>query len=333
MNNAPGFSEAGEEPEEYDASKDDEIINKLLSGDPTGNLDVIGYGDTVGKVDGAVDYEDISDDDLPSEEDATNSRNKVQGGATGDDGGAAAGRDEFDDLFGDMDEPPFGGADSVMVDPGALDVDMGLDFSAEHGVDIDIPDDAQLMVPTASQESLFRNIDFGAAPPEPEVVRKEPTREELLKLYFPDFKPHSILSFNEIFKPKPATLSVIPPKTPKALIPTKLSVEYLPDDEALFMKPTSTRAVTREDRRGTVVVSPIEGEGSDLEEEDGDEVVDFANMTEFDKRLMMACNDWESKVDEIMERDDTTPPGSPRRRPYDQIEEEDEDLDTRPPKV
>lgn len=317
---------------------DDALISGILNGDAIAG-DVPGdfnFGDTVGKVDDAIDYEDISDDDLPGEEETTLKRDggmgadadadddlfdlmnegEVGGGGCGGGGGGGALGDELDDLFGDMSDPP------AAAVGGGLDMDLPMDMSLDFADGMVVPLVSVDGVPVGDggQGGFFREIDFGMGPGG--VVlggqRSEPTPQELVKQYFPDFEPHKILSFNSLFKSKPATLSTTLGKPPRVCVPTKINLEMAVDDQTLFSKATTAVGKTHVERkgRGVVIIPPaieeIESDDEDLKA-DGD---DTGKDASFERDLVLACDDWDSKIDAIL----ATPPPSPVRpkREYDE---------------
>lgn len=317
---------------------DDALISGILNGDAIAG-DVPGdfnFGDTVGKVDDAIDYEDISDDDLPGEEESNSKRDGGvdadadddifdlmneggEAGGGGGGGGCGALGDELDDLFGDMSDPP-------VVIGGELDMDlpmeMGLDFA--DGTVVPLVSLDGVPVGDGGQGGFFRDIDFGMVPGG--VVlggqRSEPTPQELVKQYFPDFEPHKILSFNSLFKSKPATLSTTLGKLPRVCVPTKINLEMAVDDQTLFSKATTTVGKTHVERngRGVVIIPPVieevESDDEDLKA-DGE---DAGRDTSFERDLVLACDDWDSKIDAIL----ATPPPSPvqPKREYDEDDAE-----------
>lgn len=330
--------------EAYDEAPpdDDALISGILNGDAIAG-DVPGdfsFGDTVGKVDDAVDYEDISDDDLPPDEEPASATVNAAGGeadAEGDDddlfdlmnegeGGATSGAlgDELDDLFGDMD--PMSDPVASGAGVGDLDMDLPMGMNLDFG-DGSLPslsvegvpmDGGQLMLPSGSQGSpFFREIDFGMSPSGlgdilgDQIQRSEPTPQDLVKQYFPDFEPHKILSFNSLFKSKPATLSTTLGKPPKVCVPTKINLEMAPDDATIFSKatPVAGKGIAPREGRGVIVIPPqVEELGSDDEdEEEQRNREDALRDASFERDLVLACDDWDSKIDAIL----ATPPPSP----------------------
>lgn len=315
---------------------DDALISGILNGDAIAG-DVPGdfnFGDTVGKVDDAIDYEDISDDDLPGEEESNSKPDgrvdadadddifdlmNEGGEAGGGGGGCGALGDELDDLFGDMSDPP-------VVIGGELDMDLpmeiGLDFA--DGTVVPLVSLDGVPVGDGGQGGFFRDIDFGMIPGGVVLSgqRSEPTPQELVKQYFPDFEPHKILSFNSLFKSKPATLSTTLGKLPRVCVPTKINLEMAVDDQTLFSKATTTVGKTHVERngRGVVIIPPVieevESDDEDLKA-DGE---DTGRDTSFERDLVLACDDWDSKIDAIL----ATPPPSPvqPKREYDEDDAE-----------
>lgn len=341
--------------EDYtDAPDDDALISGILNGDAIAG-DVPGdfnFGDTVGKVDDAVDYEDISDDDLlPDEEPASTAPGAGDEDADGEDelfdlmnegeGGAAGGAlgDELDDLFGDMDpmsDPPVNGGDLDMDLPMGMSLDFGDGTVPLVSVDgVPVADGGQLMLPSGSQGSFFRDIDFGMSPGVDIMgdhsggQRNEPSPQDLVKQYFPDFEPHKILSFNSLFKSKPATLSTTLTKQPKVCVPTKVNLEMAPDDQTLFSKATTVAGKVHLEReeRGIVIIPPVIEEVDSDGEEEKEDGEDARRDASFERDLVLACDDWDSKIDAIL----ATPPPSPvqPKREYDEDDGEFELVEAR----
>ena len=303
-------------PAEDEMDDDDALISSFLSNQ---GMDAAGgtfdFGDTVGKVDDAVDYEDISDDDLPSEEDASS---KPAGGDVdvnmGDDllgelaqeGEEAGGEVDFSELFGDMEDQ------NILSDPvasradgelGDLTSDMDLGFGGSNDA---LPSSSG----AGSADDLFR---YGMQDVAMGCVTAVQDPVELAKQYYPDFTPHSVLSFSTLFKAKPGTLQTCPQKVPKVCVPTKVNIEMAPDEANLFNKATSAthKGTVASRSRGVVfIASPVE-EVSDDDEEMGD-VKDMRDEI-FDRDLEIACDDWDSKLEAAM----LTPPPSPPRELHD----------------
>lgn len=287
---------------------DERLIQQFLGQGIDGEeeLDLNAIGDATGKVDDAVDYEDISDDDLPSEEDVPSS--KPTSGDADDDEDLLAGlaseaepEPDFDDLFGD----------DLMSDPAAPlgDTDLG-DLSAYS-----LPDHGDTLLSDASHgtsaDDLFGSIDFGDS----SMIAPQPQNpEDLARQYYPDFTPHSILSFSSLFNTKIGKLQTGPQKVPKVCVPTKVHVEWAPDENSLFNKATSAahKVTTASRSRGIVSISPPVEEDDDEDEEMEDST--GAKDPIFERDLEIACDDWDSKLEAAMV---TPPPSPPGRNPRD----------------
>jgi hypothetical protein len=307
------------------AAIDDKLISKLIN---PGEEDAdaldgqIGWGDTVGKVDDAVDYEDISDDDLPSEEEAPSKpagkdEDEEMGmgmGMSGDmlEGLENAGPDgmDLDDLFGDMEDDDNMLGDSVPPPVNGEFEDLnGFDLPGANG---NLPSDVSR---ASSEDEVLRgygmeDVAMGGAP-----VIEDPVL--LAKQYYPEFEPHTILSFSTIFNPKPGTLQTGPQKAPKVCLPSKVHIEIAPDEGTLFLKQTSSahKGATASRSRGVVTIPPPVEEEPEEEEETEDQ--DDGKDPMFERDLEIACCDWESKLEAAM----ATPPQSPQTRGRDEFEE------------
>ena len=146
-------------PPEDIESADDRLIQQFLNPgfDGDAELDLDAIGDSTGKVDDAVDYEDISDDDLPSEEDVPSTRvgenieDEDEEDVLANLASEAEPEPDYDDLFGD----------DMLSDPAAPigDTDLG-DLSGYS-----LPDHGDTLMSDVSAGSdaddLFGSMDFG----------------------------------------------------------------------------------------------------------------------------------------------------------------------------
>lgn len=309
QNTVPGESDADEQ--------DDVLISKILNGVEEGEpLDFENIGDTVGKLPDAVDYEDISDDDFLPDEDPPSLSGTAWGlgEAHGEnfadimmEGGEGNG---LDDLFGDS-EP----IDGTMVS-GTLDVE----FSVE-----DLHDGSSSSIRATTDEEMPASSPdtVSSVGPDLEILGqvrlKQPTQQDLVKQYFPDFSPHKTLSFISLFKSKPTTLAIPHFERPKACVPRKLRFEMAADDQGRFLKALGDVPIIG---RGVIMVQQ---EVEDIEV-DAEENIDI----KFERDIILACEDWDSKVDAMM----ATPPPSPReKRAYSEEASEVGTSYSRPEKV
>lgn len=252
------------------------------------------------KADNAVDYGDVSDDDLPDEEPVGG---PVQSSyqplsATEDavmtDGTPDGPLNDFDDdLFGGS-SPPAADADMSGLDSfGAVVLPTNVD--AADTVDTPIADnDEGDRASLASehqdgpdhQESaldgnqgddtedakmlLLQMMLFGGKVPETE----EENLDEWVRTEFPTFKQEEIPYFNRLFPPRHSRWleGKTPQKPPKPLRPTKVTLEIEPDQRLLF---NSAGVANLQEPRNDIVhiVQPAaSNEDTDLyDESDGDE--------------------------------------------------------------
>jgi hypothetical protein len=177
--------------------------------------------DQTNKADDAEDFEDISDDDLPDEEEPSAGTSLEVPGLT-DDGNTS---NDADDLFGEGPSSP--------IDP----ID-GPASPAPHVRDAEATDDSQAI----SSGISFGAINFdpdphvnGAANQDPDIPAPAESIGDLLKATWPAYKKGHILTWSELLPAKKATWKEKKPlKKPKYLVTSKLSLDLAPDDEKLF---------------------------------------------------------------------------------------------------
>lgn len=318
-------------PDESNHDQDDILINKILNGVEEGEqLDFENIGDTIGKLPNAVDYEDISDDDfLPDEEspslsgtaqgvDETSDKNPAdlmkEGGEETEGNGL---NDGLDDLFGDSELI----YDTMVSETDALDIELsaeGLHYGFSSSTRT-TTDEEMLASPPDTVSTVGPDVDILD-----QVRSKQPTQQDLVKQYFPDFSPHKTLSFISLFKSKPTTLAVPHFERPKACVPRRLKFEMAADDQGNFLKAASE--VPRRDRGVIVVRQEVE----DMEVDAKENIQNGSPDIKFERDLILACEDWDSKVDAMM----ATPPPSPgQKRAYSAKAEEVGTRYSRPEKV
>jgi hypothetical protein len=297
------------------ATQDDELIAKLLNPTDEADIEQLGgaefrFGDTVGKVADAVDYEDISDDDLPSEEerpgggkddedDAMGLGKELQGELPE---GEGSGGMDFGELFGEMDDD-----DNLIGES----VPNG-NFEDLNGFDLPGPVDNLRSDDRTRASSVDSDILRSYGMSDDFTMDEAPVVQDPVKLaqqYYPNFEPHAILSFSTIFNPKPGTLQTGPQKVPKACLPTKVNIEMATDEVALFNKQTSAsnKGMTATHSKGIVAIPQQVKE--EPEEDEDVEDRDAEKDPMFERDLELACCDWERKLEEAM----NTPPSSPPR--------------------
>lgn len=246
------------------------------------------------KADDAQDFEDISDDDLPEEEEASlPSAGDLP--ALTDDAGTSH---DTDDLFGEgRDSSPFGNFDDhVEIQDGELQA-AGNTAEEPAGPAAEEEDLLELNFPGYNQARL-NNQDLSIpAPAESE--------SDLAKQLFPSLKPGIILNFHELLPPKLAHfVPKAPIKPPKPLNPTKVSLELAPDQEKSFRSNVGTAT---SDKRKLAIEAEAKGLVAIIEESsdeaDSEDTFDFEEPAEDEKLggvtwadLQMICDDWDSKI-------------------------------------
>ena len=277
------FNDIEWEQKTREEAQDDDLIKNILSTDNTSglNLDLDRPLDVGEKADDAEDYEDISDDDLPDEEDA------AQGlpGLT-DDAGTS---NDTDDLFGEgRDSSPFG-----------HDHDL---FGPEHHENED------LTLATQDQLDDLAALNFpehyGYANQDPNIPAPAESEEDLVKQFWPTFQRGNNLVFSELLPIKPAHhVPRVPSKIPKALNPTKISLDIGQDQEKSFRtagpaQSTKRKRATEAETKGLVPII----EESDVEKSDDDDF-DWTPASQLEPvggftfaDLDIICADWDSQI-------------------------------------
>ena len=236
-------------------------------------------GDDEEKADDAVDFEDISDDDLPEEEytqgGPVQQQQPILAGIQDVAMGEGEGEGDFndDDLFGPsspMQEAP-DGQDQFFHQHDEQDTkiahedgesDLASEHDGEHASpsqlqDADEAEDLQWLL----QRQLFAQSGKGVAP-----QTEEANIEEWLKLEFPTYSRDEVPYFNQLFPSKPSRWAgKVPVKPPKPIRPTKVSLEIDQDQKAIFN--SSVQPLKRSwEEDNTVVI--IEGPQQTQEEEE-----------------------------------------------------------------
>ncbi|TPX08401.1 uncharacterized protein E0L32_010131 [Thyridium curvatum] len=289
------------------------------------NLDPDAEISQEGKADDAEDFGDISDDELPDEEEATGGASAEVPGLTDDTGTSH----DTDDLFGDQPSSPIETA--IRSSPVPQDDDLELGNELHYMTDIER--DRALNFPEEA-------IDQGANQ-DPSIPPAAENVLEVVLQAFPTFEKGVVLDFNELLAPKPLFYTEKKPaRPPKPLLPTKLSLDFEADQEKLFRIPGTATATHRQKIRDAETkgfVSCLEPEI--LAQADVDM---FKEMLEDDSETIggftlrdieLVCEDWDSMIDP------PTPPSIPQE-PVDIVmdgEDEDDDwnrqfLDDRPVK-
>lgn len=247
------------------------------------------------KADDAQDYEDISDDDLPEEEEV--SGNNTAGAPALTENGEA--NNELDDLFGDDDADVH---DDLQLHPARGSGGLTLP-PTEPEPEFDLERERRYNFPGYYSDA---NQDPGI----PEVAE---TRGELIKQMFPSFEKGRTLNWTELLPPKLAHFVPKEPlKPPKPLVPTKVSLDLAPDQEKAFRSTTSSyldkrKRLVEAESKGIVTID----EESSAEESDGDDF-DYS-LPDPNERiggvtwsdLVIICQDWDSKINPLPEAEAT----------------------------
>ncbi|KAJ4365914.1 hypothetical protein N0V83_008536 [Neocucurbitaria cava] len=275
------------------------------------------------KADDAVDYEDISDDDLPEEEFGsggedtsaqTFSGTTLQDSGNGHDNEDVGMADLFgdDDLFGDndldltssMQEHPQHEDNPLksVEDHGQDGVGKGSSvFSGlTHGTaqqEEEEDDDPELREQMALFEQARRGKD-DQAPPPPKTSREEFER------VWPNFEPDKPPRFFSLVPRKRAFyIPKVPQKAPKPMVFTKLNLEIATDQEKSFRLPPTTATTKtgrqQEEEQGGIIYITTAAE----EDRQSDEQMDLENLDTFDETekigniswndITLACENWD----------------------------------------
>ncbi|KJZ73739.1 hypothetical protein HIM_06857 [Hirsutella minnesotensis 3608] len=274
---------------------DEREIARLLEQSQEGGNNGLTIDDTpfdqTNKADDAQDFEDISDDDLPDEEEPS-AGNSIELPGLTDDGGTS---NDADDLFGEG--------------PSSPDPILGPSSPAPQVHDVDAADDSHPAEPGIN----FASINFdpdphlnGAANQDPDIPAPAETVEDLLKAAWPAFKKGHILTWSELLPPKKALWKEKKPlKKPKRLVTSKQTLEIAADQEKQFRIPgtaTITKHRTHESLVATLVhCSTNQDEGDDdvvridIDHDSDSEVVHGFTLRDIE----LACEDWNARIEAV----------------------------------
>ena len=319
-----------------DDARDEQLISQAVSGEPIDPLADITVRplEPGEKAEDAVDFEDIGDDDLAEDEEqdtheaTKQSTTGFESILDGDD------QDEYepiedgtlressiDELFRDVPTSP--------VDPSHpskfQQADMNFDFEGDEALgrpigpikDVSSPSPAReghagpsrshpsntfeladLEDPASEELSLQQRLFaqsralFKDAPPAPPE-----NRAELLRSLWPKFQEHTVPRFMELFPSKRARyIGKTPLKTPKPVLPTKLSLEIAADQEKSFLHSTSgskRKFDGGEYQYWIVTEDPVLDHDASDNDPDLDSVSDEAIGGTSWQDFQVACTDWE----------------------------------------
>ncbi|KAJ4417690.1 hypothetical protein N0V85_001733 [Neurospora sp. IMI 360204] len=301
------FNALNEEGWKEQEARDEEAIRRINNSfgpggndgltEMLGNLQSGGEIDQRGKADDAIDFEDIDlsdEDDLPNDEPSTSGTSGELPSLIDD-----AGTNDDDDLFGGDPSSPMDTAhDGLRSSPPPLDAHDDVDAKKR-------PDDA-------AGESLedLRNLNFDNDE-EPDATNQDPDIPppaenfiDAVKQLFPGFEENAILHWNELLKPKNATwISRKPPRAPKPLIPSKLSLELDADQEKQFRIPGPAtgsvwQRIKEAEAKGLFCLEEPEPlEQTDLEVFSLDDETDSERIGGYTLQdIATICQDWEQMI-------------------------------------
>jgi hypothetical protein len=246
------------------------------------------------KADDAEDYEDISDDDLPEEEEGSGN-NIVDVPALTDDGGTS---NELDDLFGEDDADVH---DALQIQPSRTNGELTLP-PAEPEFDVEY-----------ERRQNFPGY-YSDANQDPNIPEVAETKEDLVKRMWPSFQKGIILNWNTLLPPKLAHfVPKEPPKAPKSLVPTKVSLDLAPDQEKSFRSTSSSYLDKRKHMQETETKGVVTIQEEESEEEGEEYTFDYS-LPDPNERiggvtwsdLEIICQDWESKINPPRPEAETT---------------------------
>lgn len=291
------FSSFDENDWKVQDAADEREISRLLEQGQNGASGGLKIDDTpfdqTNKADDAEDFEDISDDDLPDEEEPSAGTSLEVPGLT-DDGNTS---NDADDLFGEGPSSP-------------IDPINGPASPALHVHDAEAADDSQAI----SAGISFGAINFdpdphlnGAANQDPDIPAPAESIGDLLKATWPAYKKGHILTWSELLPAKKATWKEKKPlKKPKYLVTSKLSLDLAPDDEKLFRIPGPASSATKAKSHELAVNGLVrcnlvsDGREEDTAQFDLDPDSDAETVMGFTLRdIELACEDWNVHIDSI----------------------------------
>ncbi|OLN82902.1 putative transcription initiation factor TFIID 111 kDa subunit [Colletotrichum chlorophyti] len=286
---SPPQNEEAQKTLEAQDAQDDENIERIFSqlqnsADLGLNFDDDTPFDQSGKADDAQDFEDISDDDLPDEEEGNVAASLSVPGLT-DDGGTS---NDTDDLFGEGPSSPIEAPGPPSPAPCVHDSD---DAIASQYQDINFDPEP----------------GYEAANQDPEIPAPAETVEDLVKQAWPTWEKGVIQKWNELLPPKKARwIEKKPAKKPKTLMFSKLTLDLAADQEKLFRIPgpaTATRKQRRIDDDSKGLVTCVLQESSDeaeAEEFNLDQDSDSETVAGFKLQdIEMVCDDWSFRVEQV----------------------------------
>ena len=315
-------------PHDFQEEQDDLLIRQAL--DPENPFDFDRELEPGEKADDAIDFGDLSDNDLADDEDEGRLLPTRQvDNAHGTLGGIAdflqdeevpdiiksegPAEDDLDDLFRDIPSSPVD--DGVEEKPtqacaGGVEMAGASELGEEHSQLIDrltpepqapFPSEVQSQpsIRPASlqqlQQDLFAMSGSGVTdiPPSP-----PDNQEELLITLWPKFKRGTIPKFMDLLPPKKTSyIGKKPLKQPKPMQPTKINLELAYDQEKGFkLASVNSRKIQEDTDRANFisVADTTSGETATAEDEDMDSDIENAPIGGISwQDFQFACGDWD----------------------------------------
>lgn len=282
---------------------DDEEIARFLQKAQEGGDTGVKFDDTpfdqTNKADDAEDFEDISDDDLPDEEEPSAGTSMEIPGLT-DDGGTS---NDADDLFGDGPSSPglFGPSS-----PGAQVRDADIDANAETDADEIMEDTQPAEAPVDFSINFNTEPGFFGTNQDPNIPAPAESVEDLLKQAWPAFERGRVLVWSELFPQKHASWKEKkPPRKPRKLVTSKLTLELDQDTALAFRLPASSAPNGSRARRDATSGMVYCNRDQISEDEDAgqfnlDQNSDSESVFGFSMRdIELVCEDWDTHIDTV----------------------------------
>ncbi|KAH8682153.1 hypothetical protein BX600DRAFT_505767 [Xylariales sp. PMI_506] len=280
-----------------------------------------------GKADDAIDFEDISDDDLASDDDdmpaAPESTDdtqmtEVKKEDTGESQDVVMEEDgDIDDLFGDganLDLPPSspqpGDTQPAPPSPTPVQEDVTVqpaDVTDDDWKNMTFEEKFRLNFPQEEPYSVSAWVTDQTQHQDPSVPIPPKNVDELIEQSFPSFAPQKVLFFRELFPEWPADFVYKEPaKEPPPLVPTKLELEIDADTAKLFRIPDAALAATKRSQQqqqfgeqedwGQLVGSALlDMDDAMSDSDDENELVGGYTLAEF----ATICEDWDNIHDPL----------------------------------
>ncbi|KAI0178563.1 hypothetical protein GGR52DRAFT_532600 [Hypoxylon sp. FL1284] len=310
--NGPSFNDIDWAAQEQ---QDDEDLKNILNSNnqfqPNQNLNVFeGFIDRkidqTNKADDAVDFEDISDDDLASDHPSVADGAGIsQVPGLTEDEGTSHEAENMDDLFGDRQDgevdylPSSPTADNAPAEePTAASVPenpvTSTELTDEAWKAMSFEERQKLNFPIYTPPSIDRWINQMSK--EDSSIQKAPESvEDLLAQRFPGFAKHKILYYSQLFPEWPASYAYYQPlnkdREPPEFVPTKLELELEADSAKLFRIPESSLA-----NRGVGQIDEDDwGLDADSFSDDSSSKSSLVGGFGLDE-IAMICDDWNSSV-------------------------------------